>query len=132
MLFPVSSIVALVAVCDIACARRSKKDDFSTERHASEEGLVGGGNYTYYTLETSADKPVFLTVLLHSLEGDADLYIAGRNRRPTFDVEEHSFQSTTCGDEIIVVPAHFIREESPIVIGVYGKESDFTVLQNKT
>lgn len=117
MLIPVSSILILVTVCN---ARKSRKDDAYIERHASEEGVVGGGNYSYYTLETPADRAVVLTVLLYSQDGDADLYVAGRNKRPSFEVEEHSFQSTTCGNDIIVVPGHFVREESPIVIGVYG------------
>jgi hypothetical protein len=117
MLIPVSSILILVTVCN---ARKSRSAEAQVERHASEEGVVGGGNYTYYTLETPADKEVVLTILLHSLEGDADLYVAGRNKRPAFDVEEHSFQSTTCGNDMVVIPGHFVREESPIVIGVYG------------
>lgn len=121
-----SSLFLLAAVCGCARGRRERKEDpESAERHASEEGLVFSGNYTYYTLQTSSDKAVVLTILLHSLDGDADLYVAGRNKKPTFDVEEHNFQSTTCGDDRVVVPAHFVREESPIVIGVYGKCSNF-------
>lgn len=83
--------------------------------------MVGAGNYTYYTLEApDMQKSIVITVSLQSLEGDADLYISGHNKKPTFDVEGHSFQSTSCGNEIVVVPSHFVREESPVVIGVYG------------
>ena len=115
----------LITCADISVAKkRANNPDSSLQGYASEEGVVGAANYTYYTLGTAAGKSVTLTVSLISDDGDADLYIAGRNHHPTFDLEEHDFQSTTCGTDVVTVPAHFVREESPIVIGVYGQFHD--------
>lgn len=79
-------------------------------------GVVGGGNYTYYWLP----QPGTVTLQLNSLEGDADLYISSKNLKPTFDVENHELQSTTCGLEQIKVPSFY---ERPLSIAVYGHPS---------
>ena len=77
-------------------------------------GEVGPGNYTYYTLRQAGHVQMVLT----SAAGDADLYVAdASNERPTFLLDEHQLSSTTCGLDIVDIPASFSR---PVHIGVYG------------
>lgn len=56
--------------------------------HERVSGTVGGGNYSYYTLS----KPGSVTILLHPVSGDPDLYVAERNVQPTFDLDNHCLQ----------------------------------------
>uniref|UniRef100_A0A131XQ45 Putative conserved secreted protein n=1 Tax=Ixodes ricinus TaxID=34613 RepID=A0A131XQ45_IXORI len=84
--------------------------------HERVSGTVGGGNYSYYTLS----KPGSVTILLHPVSGDPDLYVAERNVQPTFDLDNHCLQSTTCGAERLELPRHFKR---PVGIGIYGHPS---------
>lgn len=84
--------------------------------HERVSGVVGGGNYSYYTLS----KPGSVTILLHPVSGDPDLYVAERNVQPTFDLDNHCLQSTTCGGERLELPRHFKR---PVGIGIYGHPS---------
>ncbi|XP_054717019.1 UPF0669 protein C6orf120 homolog [Uloborus diversus] len=79
-------------------------------------GAVGSGNYTYYWLP----QPGIVILSLLSLEGDADLYVSSKNLKPTFDIENHELQSTTCGIEHIKVSAGYDR---PLSIAVYGHPS---------
>ncbi|GBM73647.1 UPF0669 protein C6orf120 [Araneus ventricosus] len=79
-------------------------------------GAVGGGNYSYYWLP----QPGTVLLQLHSIEGDADLYVSSKNLKPTFDIENHDLQSTTCGSEQVKVPANY---ERPVSIAVYGHPS---------
>lgn len=79
-------------------------------------GAVGGGNYSYYWLP----QPGTVFLQLSTLEGDADLYVSSKNLKPTFDVENHELQSTTCGVEQIKVPSGYDR---PLSIAVYGHPS---------
>ncbi|GFR26705.1 UPF0669 protein C6orf120 homolog [Trichonephila clavata] len=79
-------------------------------------GAVGGGNYSYYWLP----QPGTVMLLLHSIEGDADLYVSSKNLKPTYDIENHDLQSTTCGAEQVRVPSYY---ERPVSIAVYGHPS---------
>lgn len=79
-------------------------------------GTVGGGNYTYYWLP----QPGTVLLQLNSVKGDADLYVSSKNLKPTFDIENHELQSTTCGIEQIKVPSIYDR---PLSIAVYGHPS---------
>ena len=82
-------------------------------------GEVGAFNYTYYRFD--GDEDTKLTLRLRTLEGDADLYVGGQRSKPTFELDQHHFQSTTCGEiDEVVVPAWFVNEERPIGIGIYG------------
>lgn len=83
-------------------------------------GEVGASNYTYYRFDGEKEMKLILT--LTTVQGDADLYVGGQRSKPTFDLDQHHFQSTTCGrvDEV-VVPASFVRDERPIGIGIYGE-----------
>lgn len=82
-------------------------------------GEVGASNYTYYRFD--GDQELTLSLKLTTFDGDADLYVGGQRSRPTFELDQHHFQSTTCGkiDEV-VVPSWFVKEERPIGIGIYG------------
>lgn len=79
-------------------------------------GAVGAGNYSYYWLPNPG------TVILHlsTFEGDADLYVSSKNLKPTFDIENHELQSTTCGLEQVNVSPVYDR---PLSIAVYGHPS---------
>ena len=76
-------------------------------------GKVGAGNYTYFQLNFEGA----LLLELETLEGDADLYVSEKVQRPTFDLEEHSLSSWTCGLDAVFIPKTMTR---PIYIGVYG------------
>lgn len=76
-------------------------------------GEVGRENYTYYSL--MYDGPIAL--YLHSVSGDADLYVSQLVSRPTFEPDNNCLQSTTCGLDVVHIPSSFSR---PIGIGVYG------------
>lgn len=92
---------------------------FFEPEHSDTEsfsGVVGAYNYTYYTY----DGPDSIRIQLTTKSGDADLYIGEGEVRPTFDLNKHSLQSTTCGDEVVDVLASMKR---PIGIGVYGKQA---------
>ena len=121
MFFQVTFFLHLSSIALVSCARKQRPVDTSSSRQASVEGVVGAGNYTYYVLDSSSEDSVRLRLLLHTLDGDADLYVAGRNERPTFDPEKHEFQSTTCGTDAITVSASLVQELRPLVVGVYGK-----------
>lgn len=84
--------------------------------HERVSGVVGAGNYTYYTLSKHGS----VTILLHPVSGDPDLYVSERNVQPTFDLDNHCLQSTTCGPERVELPRHFGR---PVGIGIYGHPS---------
>jgi len=76
-------------------------------------GSVEAGNYTYYIL--NVEGPILLQ--LKTLEGDADFYVSDTVEHPTFELDEHTMSSWTCGLDTIFVPSSFGR---PINIGVYG------------
>ena len=80
----------------------------------SVSGVVGEGNYTYYTLK----QPGNVLLVLTTLEGDTDLYVSGYDQeKPTFMFDAHYLASTTCGEDLISLPYHLKR---PVHIGVYG------------
>lgn len=84
------------------------------------QGHIGAGNYSY--LRLNHDGRIILH--MHSLKGDADLYVSDKTLRPSFDT--YKLQSVTCGRDAVVVPGEFAR---PVGIGIYGhpshKESEF-------
>lgn len=79
-------------------------------------GQVGGGNYTYYHLSHEGD----VTLSLHSIQGDVDVYVSQDSLHPTYEVDSHDLQSITCGDEKVDIPVNFKR---PVGIGIYGHPS---------
>lgn len=78
------------------------------------QGHIGAGNYSYLRLNHEG------RIILHmqSLKGDADLYVSDKTLRPNFD--SYKLQSTTCGQDVVVVPGDFVR---PVGIGIYGHPS---------
>lgn len=76
-------------------------------------GMVGGGNYTYFQLNFEGA----LVLKLETIDGDADLYISDKIQRPTFELEEHTLSSWTCGLDSVFIPKTMAR---PIYIAVYG------------
>lgn len=78
------------------------------------QGHIGAGNYSY--LRLNHDGRIILH--MHSLKGDADLYVSDKTLRPDFDT--YRLQSATCGYDVVVVPGDFVR---PVGIGIYGHPS---------
>ena len=79
--------------------------------YATIHGEIGAGNFTYYHLEEEGD----ITLVLHSTEGDADIYVAESKQK--VDFENYDLCSTSCGLDSVLVPATFIR---PVYFGIYG------------
>lgn len=77
-------------------------------------GKVGAGNYSYYVLKYEG--PILLE--LESLEGDADIYVSDKVEHPSFDLEEHSLSSWTCGTDKVFIPKQGFGR--PVNIAVYG------------
>lgn len=87
----------------------------------SLDGVVEGGNYTYFRYDGEAR----ITLILKTHQGDADLYVSQANKKgevnqPKFELESHDLQSATCGEDRIDVPYEFNK---PIGIGIYGHPS---------
>ncbi|XP_078280276.1 UPF0669 protein C6orf120 homolog [Rhinoraja longicauda] len=78
------------------------------------QGQVGAGNYSY--LRLNHDGQIMLR--MESPLGDADLYISDTTLHPSFD--EYELQSSTCGLDVLAVPAKFRR---PVGIAIYGYPS---------
>lgn len=77
---------------------------------------VLGGSYKYYSLMYEG----IIKIQLISQTGDADLYASHTITKPTYEPDHYNLQSTTCGEDIIVIPDSFKR---PVSIGVYGHPS---------
>lgn len=77
------------------------------------QGYIGAGNYSYFKL--SMEGKVLL--LLDSFHGDCDIYASQYKLHPTFEPDDHSLQSATCGADSIVIPSDFKR---PVGIAIYG------------
>lgn len=88
-------------------------------------GEVGSSNYTYYRFNGGTD--IELLLRLTTVEGDADLYVSGQSSQPTYELDQHHFQSTTCGEiDEVFISASFVRDERPLGIGVYGEHKCHT------
>ena len=104
----------LVAFFLFLCRTESSSpEDDEGEVLFSTHGRVGGGNYTYYTLTDEA--PVSL--VLDSIQGDADLYVSDVVSKPSFDLSEHWAASVTCGQDQVDLPRTVKR---PVHVAVYG------------
>ncbi|KFD47631.1 hypothetical protein M514_11494 [Trichuris suis] len=79
-------------------------------------GDVVAGNYTYFKIS----KPGAAALVLLSYEGDADLYISTGTPTPTFSLDDHQFQSATCGVDHVELPSSISR---PLYVGIYGHPS---------
>ncbi|XP_015790684.1 UPF0669 protein C6orf120 homolog [Tetranychus urticae] len=89
----------------------------------SGKSLVYAGNYSYYMYKSTNR----LRVILTTLKGDADLYIAKDRVKPTVDLESYQLQSVSCGIDIVDIPDNFGPD---FTIGVYGHPSfDYSVYQ---
>nr|XP_040568241.1 UPF0669 protein C6orf120 homolog isoform X2 [Lepeophtheirus salmonis] len=88
---------------------------FYTECSSSfvQRGSVGGGNYSHFVINEHES----FTLNLYSFKGDADIYISERIQYPSFDLDEHSFQSVTCGVDSVILDESVQR---PIYVAVYG------------
>ena len=72
---------------------------------------VEAEQYRYIQIDRDGD----YRVELHSLQGDADLYVSDETTSPSY--QDYQVKSTTCGDDVVYVPNYFLR---PVYVGVYG------------
>merc|ERR1719378_245271 len=77
---------------------------------ASFTSEVGGGNYTYYSLTEQGD----ITIILVSLFGDADVYVAQHSQPTSLN---YQLSSTTYGSDVVTVTSDISR---PCGVGVHG------------
>ncbi len=77
-------------------------------------GGVAAEESRFYALESSQN----LVVVLVSDEGDADMYASTTHKHPSFDENEYS--STSCGLDMLVVPATIGGTRRKVHIGVHG------------
>lgn len=75
------------------------------------DGEIGAGNFTYFELKKEGE----ITLVLESVEGDADIYISQENLKPDFD--HYDLKSTTCGEDVVTIPSYYKR---PVGISVFG------------
>lgn len=75
------------------------------------DGEIGAGNFTYFTLKKEGE----VTLILDSVEGDADIYVSQENLKPDFD--HYDLKSVTCGEDVVTIPSYYKR---PIGISVFG------------
>ncbi|XP_078674345.1 UPF0669 protein v1g209471-like [Branchiostoma floridae x Branchiostoma belcheri] len=114
--------ILLYAVTFLATLVLASKRDYVLQ---SFSGHVGAGNYTYYQMYREGE----VSLLVETLEGDADIYVSASTLSPDFD--NYDMNSVTCGDDRVDIPADMKR---PIGIGIYGHPSHdaaryrFTVL----
>lgn len=106
----------LIIWCLIVCQNASQLVPLY---HESIEGMVEAGNYSFYSYSGDA----IISLILHSHEGDGDLYVAhadaaGHVVQPKYD--SYDLQSVTCGEDRIDVP-HSLP--TPLGISVYGHPS---------
>lgn len=78
------------------------------------QGHIGAGNYSYLRLNHEGR----IVLRMHSIRGDADLYVSDTTLHPSFD--DYALQSATCGRDLVAIPGHFQR---PVGIGIYGHPS---------
>ncbi|XP_005377700.1 PREDICTED: UPF0669 protein C6orf120 homolog isoform X2 [Chinchilla lanigera] len=117
------ALLMLLASQAVVLARGAEEDDDVPEEwlllHVVH-GQIGAGNYSYLRLNHEGR----IVLRMRSLSGDADLYVSDSTLHPSFD--DYKLQSATCGQDSVVIPAHFQR---PVGIGIYGhpshQESDF-------
>ena len=75
------------------------------------DGEIGAGNFTYFELKKEGE----VTLILNSVEGDADIYVSQENLKPDFD--HYDLKSETCGEDVVTIPSTYKR---PVGISVYG------------
>uniref|UniRef100_A0A914VXR0 Uncharacterized protein n=1 Tax=Plectus sambesii TaxID=2011161 RepID=A0A914VXR0_9BILA len=90
--------------------------DLPAELHVGVDE-VGGGNYSYYSINAAG----YVTILLDSLKGDADLYVSSRRKEPRFALDSHEYHSTTCGIDRVDI-GHLVPR--PLYVAVYGHPSN--------
>ena len=74
-------------------------------------GDIGAGNSTFFSLQREG----CITLILDSLEGDADIYVSQQTTKPDF--ENYDMQATTCGKDVVTIPSHYKR---PVGIAIFG------------
>ncbi|KFO31264.1 UPF0669 protein C6orf120 homolog [Fukomys damarensis] len=118
------ALLMLLASQAVALAQGAEDDDYDVPEEwfllHVVHGQIGAGNYSYLRLNHEGR----IVLRMRSLSGDADLYVSDSTLHPSFD--DYKLQSATCGQDSVVIPAHFQR---PVGIGIYGhpshQESDF-------
>lgn len=88
-----------------------------------DKNIVMAGNFSYYFIES--DPPV--RIVLISLKGDCDLYIAHGTSKPKIDLDTYQLHSATCGLDSVDIDQN---SGSKHTIGVYGHPAhEYSVYQ---
>lgn len=86
------------------------------------DGEIGPGNYSYFELKKDGE----ITLILESVEGDADIYVSQEHLKP--DCDHYDLKSTTCGEDIVTIPSHYKRPVGISVFGhVYAPQTKYTM-----
>ena len=102
------SIIFVLPICNLWQIVQSEYMIFSGTE------TVNGDSYKYLELKEQGQ----FRIELHSVAGDADLYISDLTDRP--DYVEYEMKSDTCGEDILYIPPSMSR---PVSIGVFGHPS---------
>ena len=85
-------------------------------------GEIGAGNFSYFELKKDGE----ITLILESIEGDADIYVSQEHLKPDYD--HYDLKSTTCGEDIVTIPSHYKRPVGISVFGhVYAPQTKYTM-----
>ena len=85
-------------------------------------GEIGAGNFSYFELKKDGE----ITLILESIEGDADIYVSQEHFKPDYD--HYDLKSTTCGEDIVTIPSHYKRPVGISVFGhVYAPQTKYTM-----
>ena len=86
------------------------------------DGEIGPGNYSYFELKKDGE----ITLILESVEGDADIYVSQEHLKP--DCDHYDLKSTTCGEDVVTIPSHYKRPVGISVFGhVYAPQTKYTM-----
>lgn len=110
-------ILFLLLVCSLVLSLVSCEHIIQTFH-----GEIGAGNFSYFELKKDGE----ITLILESIEGDADIYVSQEHLKPDYD--HYDLKSTTCGEDIVTIPSHYKRPVGISVFGhVYAPQTKYTM-----
>ena len=74
-------------------------------------GTVAAEHYSYYRITFEGR----VIIRMHTLHGDADLYVSTESLRPTW--MNYTMKSYTCGEDEVILES---SDKRPVGVGVYG------------
>lgn len=117
------ALVVLLIACQLLLLCSIAQCSSVVEFRRVVEGEIEPENFSYYFV----DGEVYDILLnLTSVTGDCDLYVAQAASpgttpvKPSTEIESYDLQSTTCGQDVILVDRTFHR---PFCVGIYAHPS---------